>query len=157
MHPVLFFFSSQAALEVKIAAREARKAEEAAAAAAEAEKKAAEMEKAEEEGNGDKNAEIKEELKEEKGESQEEEEEDYDDDLPLEDSDDEGGLVKFIANNGDDEKVYVVTYRSVLLYLILSSYFIPFTHFHFYDNLGFCKTNGLEKRDVSLFLFKSEL
>ncbi|KAK3740649.1 hypothetical protein RRG08_065011 [Elysia crispata] len=95
----------KAALEVKIAAREARKAEEAAAAAAEAEKKAAEMEKAEEEGNGDKNAEIKEELKEEKGESQEEEEEDYDDDLPLEDSDDEGGLVKFIANNGDDEKV----------------------------------------------------
>ncbi|GFR78411.1 Cdkn1a interacting zinc finger protein 1a [Elysia marginata] len=84
------------AMEAKIAAREEKKAEEAAAAAAEAERRAAEAEKAGEEGNKDNEME---EVKRGVGE-----EEDYDDDLPLEDSDDEGGLVKFIANNGDDEK-----------------------------------------------------
>ncbi|RUS87198.1 hypothetical protein EGW08_005038 [Elysia chlorotica] len=87
----------KAAIEVKIAAREARKAEEAATAAAEADKKAAETEKTGEarKTDTDGDTDMKEAV---------EEEEDFDDDLPLEDSDDEGGLVKFIANSGDDEK-----------------------------------------------------
>ena len=93
-------------MEIKIEAREAKRAEEAAAAAAaeaaEAERRAAE---GEEEIGSDKDKDIEMEENqglEYKGESQEE---DYDDELPIEDSDDEGGLVKFIANNGEDEKV----------------------------------------------------
>lgn len=78
------------ATEAKIAAREKRRAEE---AAAEAEKKAND-EALKESGEDAVEHEVKEEIDGDKDLNKDDDDEDYDDELPLEDEDDDGGLVK---------------------------------------------------------------
>ncbi|GFO45579.1 Cdkn1a interacting Zinc finger protein 1a [Plakobranchus ocellatus] len=93
----------KAATEAKIEAREKKKAEEAAAAEAAAAEDQAEGGEDEEMTEEDKEGEEADKDTAEVKEENQEYEEDYDDELPLEDSDDEGGLVKCIANSGVED------------------------------------------------------